>query len=276
MKLEALIAAAAWVSSAAAITGPAIPGGGATRPEGKPAKMENWKWSDPFSGSRIRKLEAACEAERTFKASEYLLDDLSESPPLGLKPFFDALKKVFANREYPGSWDGIDPHGYDRNLLKMEYVDVPIKVREWIEEQERSDGPGKGLFAVYEKPVSDDDVVRNTVRIPATPIFAALRPLDKKKVVIFAPGALYETLPLWVAEGSDCADAFQDAVKYTAKPADGSVVAYPTKKTKADRKAGKRDMEFTIKAQLLKAKQEEAAAASEDSAGAAAGNKDEL
>jgi hypothetical protein len=166
--------------------------------------MENWKWSDPFSSSRYRKFDAACEAEKTFKATEYLLDDLSEAPPLGLLPYNEALKKIFKGREYPGSWDGIDPHGYDRNMLMMEYADVPVKVREWIEEQERSDSEHKGLFAVYEKPVGEDDIVHNTVKVPATPILPALRPLDKKKVVILAPGAVYDILPLWVAEGSNC------------------------------------------------------------------------
>lgn len=40
--------------------------------------------------------------------------------------------------------------------------------------------------------------------------------------------------------------------KYTAKPTDGGVVAYPVDKTRANRAEGKREMEFTIKAQVLK------------------------
>ena len=40
--------------------------------------------------------------------------------------------------------------------------------------------------------------------------------------------------------------------KYTAKPTDGAVVAYPVDKTRANRAEGKREMEFTIKAQVLK------------------------
>lgn len=43
-----------------------------------------------------------------------------------------------------------------------------------------------------------------------------------------------------------------DITKYTAKPAEGAVVAYPVAKTQADRAEGKREMEFTIKAQVLK------------------------
>lgn len=272
MRVEAWLTAACLASSAAAV-GPAIPGKPPARPDGKPEPMKDWKWTNPFEASQIRKFDAACSAERTFQAKEFLLDDVSEPPPLGLKPYFESLKSIFANHEYPGSWDGIDPHGYDRNLLMMEYADVPIKVREWIEEQERSNGPGKGLFAVYERPPQDAKV-RSTVKIPDMPIPAALRPLDEKKVVIFAPGALYEELPLWVAEESECAggeapnsyhqrhcqrltshtDTLLDTGKYSAKLADGGVVAYPVNKTKAKRSARKREIEFTIKAQVLKAK----------------------
>ncbi|KAK3349783.1 hypothetical protein B0T25DRAFT_249297 [Lasiosphaeria hispida] len=253
MRFEAWVAAACLATAASAM-GPAVPGK-PPRPAGKPEKMKDWKWADPFTSSRIRRFDAACEAEQTFHAREFLLDDLSEAPPLGLSPFLDALKKVFSAREYPGSWDGIDPHGYDRNLLQMEYSEVPIKVREWIEEQERSEGEGRGLFAVYEKPV-EGQTVSKTVKVSESPVAAALRPLDKKKVVIFAPGALYEVLPLWVAEGSDCAESLLDIAKYSAKLADGGVVAYPVKRTKARRGAKKRDIEFSIKAQVLKLKLE--------------------
>ncbi|KAK0707883.1 hypothetical protein B0H67DRAFT_588843 [Lasiosphaeris hirsuta] len=251
MRLEAWVAAACLAAAASAM-GPASPGKPA-RPAGKPEKMKNWKWADPFTSSQIRQFDAACDAEQTFHAREFLLDDLSVAPPLGLSPFLDALKKVFSAREYPGSWDGIDPHGYDRNLLQMEYAEVPIKVREWIEEQERSEGEGRGLFAVYEKPL-EGQTVSETVKVSESPVAAALRPLDKKKVVIFAPGALYEVLPLWVAEGSDCADSLLDVAKYSAKLVDGGVVAYPVRKTKARRGGQNRDMEFSIKAQVLKLK----------------------
>ncbi|KAK0615553.1 hypothetical protein B0T17DRAFT_474298, partial [Bombardia bombarda] len=253
MKFESLLAAAILATTTSAI-GPAVPGGvpAAERPAGKPTKLDSWKWTDPFSSHRIKKFAPACSAEQTFHAAEYLLDDMAEAPPLGLLPYREALKKVFAHREYPGSWDGIDPHGYDRNVLMMGYADVPVKVREWIEEQERSDGAGRGLFAVYDRPTGEGDAVKKTVRVPAEPIAPALRPLDKKKVVIFAPGALYEVLPLWVAETSECQDTLVDLSQYTPKVANGAVVAYPVKKTKANRDAGKREMEFTIKAEVLK------------------------
>jgi len=203
MKFNAAALAACYIATAAAGMGPAAPGQQA-RPEAKPAMMDNFKWADPFGSSKIRKFSPSCDAEQTFRAREYLLDDLSADPPLGLSPWADALKKIFKGRPYPGSWDGWDPHGYDRNLLMMEYSEVPVAVREWIEEQERTDGDGKGLFAVYEKPKDSQHKIQNVVKFPTKGMTPALRPLDKKKVVLFAPGAVYDLLPLWVAEGSSC------------------------------------------------------------------------
>ena len=199
MKTKSWIALACLLSAVQAM-GPAAP---PERPSGRPAKMEDFKWADPWAQRKIKRFTPTCEAEDTFDAHEFLLDDLSEAPPLGLKPYGSALKKIFKGRPYPGSWNGIDPHGYDRNLLKMEYADVPVKVREWIEDQEIQDGPGKGLFAVYNKPTSDDEEVADTVAF-TKPVETALRPLDAKKVVIFAPGAVYDILPLWVAQDSPC------------------------------------------------------------------------
>ncbi|KAB5571754.1 hypothetical protein GE09DRAFT_1096759 [Coniochaeta sp. 2T2.1] len=251
------------VSSAGAVTGPSVPGQGA-RPEGKPTKMEDFQWADPFSSSKIRKFSAQCEADKSFRAREYLLDDLSVEPPLGIAPWADALKKIFKGRPYPGSWDGIDPHGYDRNLLMMEYSEVPIPVREWIEEQERTDGDGKGLFAVYEKPKDAQHKIQNVVKFPTKGMTPALRPLDKKKVVLFAPGALYDLLPMWVAEGSNCKDTLLDTSKYSPKVADGAVVAWPVHHGRANRKKDERDIEFTIKAQVLQPKADGSAEVEKD------------
>ncbi|GAB1316468.1 hypothetical protein MFIFM68171_06678 [Madurella fahalii] len=252
MKFEALLTFALLTGAATAI-GPSSPKS-PPRLRGKREKMENWKWSNPFESPLHKKFDAACEVERLFKAEEYLLDDLSESGPGGLLAYRDALKQVFAMREYPGSWDGIDPHGYDRNLLMMGYDEMPLKVREWIEEQERTDGPGKGLFAVYNRPMTGTRAL-HTIKIPAeTPVSEEWRAKDDRRVALFAPGALYEVLPLWVAEGSGCEDSLLDTSKYSAKLADGGVVAYPINWTWAKRGQGKRDIEFRVKAQVLKLK----------------------
>ncbi|KAK1773091.1 hypothetical protein QBC45DRAFT_398334 [Copromyces sp. CBS 386.78] len=305
--LSTAAAAYAYLATLVSAAGPSVPET-ADRLPGKPALMPNWSWPNPFpsdpssSSTRItitissaseassptRRFLATCSSTRTFKATEYLLDDLQELPPQGLLPWVEALRKVFTNRPYPGSWDGVDPHGYDRNMLMMEYKDVPVKVRRWIEEMEwsgvdedgnmkdggktgngKKSGKGKGLFAVLAKA----DVERGE-KIVDTETSLWEKKLKKKKkydneeeeeeeekewrskdgerVVIFAPGAVYENAPLWVAEGSECEETLSDMTKYTAKPADGAVVAYPVAKTQADRAEGKRYLEFTIKAQVLK------------------------
>lgn len=195
MRLEAWITAA-WLVSAATAKNP-------PRLKGSPEKIKDWKWPNPFNSTRLGKYEATCEVERTFAAEEYVLDDLSVNPPTGLLPYRDALKSVFSSREYPGSWDGIDPHGYDRTLLTMTYADMPLKVREWIEDQERTNGPGKGLFAVYQRPMPGTRVL-NTIKVPDAPVPDEWRERDERRIALFAPGALYEMLPLWVAEGSMC------------------------------------------------------------------------
>ncbi|KAK3682821.1 hypothetical protein B0T22DRAFT_539808 [Podospora appendiculata] len=256
MKPSALFTTAIFATSASAI-GPASPGAApqAARPAGKPAPTENWKWAStsPFQSAALKTKFApwSCAAEQTFRAREFLLDDLSELPPLGIKPFREALKLVFADRHYPGSWDGIDPHGYDRDLLVMDYAQVPRRVRAWIEEQERSEGKGKGLFAVYEKPVGEAEPT-GTVNFNDEEEDED-RKADEGRVVVFAPGALWEVLPLWVAEESACPDALLDITKYSAELADGKVVAWPINKTKAQRNAGEREIEFTIRAQVLEA-----------------------
>ncbi|KAK4232719.1 Glucarate dehydratase [Achaetomium macrosporum] len=264
MKLETLFTAA-WLASTATAIGPASPKS-PPRLKGYPAKMDNWRWPNLFASPQHKKFDAACDVERTFQAREFLLDDLAEDPPTGLLPYRDALKNVFSTRDYPGSWDGIDPHGYDRNLLVMGYADVPLRVREWIEHQERSDGPGKGLFAVYQMPMSGTRVL-NTIKVPAeTPVSEEWRARDERRVAIFAPGAVHEVLPLWVAEGSGCEEALLDLSKYSAKLVDGGVVAYPVHHSLPKRSQNKRDMEFTVKAQVLKLKEGENAEDVEEAA----------
>ena len=55
-------------------------------------------------------------------------------------------------------------------------------------------------------------------------------------------------------------DLLSEIEKYSPNLVDGGVVAYPVDKTFARRSIGMRDAEFTIKAQVLKAKAETAEA----------------
>ena len=201
MKLELLLTAA-WLAATTTAIGPSTPEQ-PPRLKGKAEKMANWPWPNPFAAAEHKKFTPACNALRSFQAREFMLDDLAVKAPAGLLEYRDALKEVFATREYPGSWEGIDPHGYDRDLLSMDYDDMPLKVREWIEEQDRTDGPGKGLFAVYMRPMPGTRVL-HTVKVPEAPVTEEWRARDEVRVAIFAPGALYEVAPLWVAEGSKC------------------------------------------------------------------------
>lgn len=282
MKLARLAVAPCWVAAVAAFGAHNQP------PKGEVTKTDNFVWADPFHDHRLaHKLTAACTVERTFHAREFLLHDLYEHDPKGLWAYGDALKTIFKGRPYPGGWDGLDPHMYDRPLLLMDYVDVPLAVREWIEEGEREvddedlgdagdaekkkeiEGR-KNLFAVFERPTEPEQKVTKTVVPAKTAAKAALlRPLDAKRVVIFAPGALYGILPLWAAAGVDAAEATESSERseggrracdgllnldhYAPKPKDGGVIAWTTQHTAPNRSKNERSMTFTIKAQTLKA-----------------------
>lgn len=185
-------------SCLAAERGPPVPQANVP-PKVDPTKLENFTWVDPFSSPKIHQFDAACENSRTFSASEFQLHDLSDPEPHGLLPFKEQLSAVFGTRQYPGSWDGMDPHGYERNLLKMEYKDVPVQVRHWVQGQEKSEGPGKGLFAVIDTPLKGERRADETADTKDSNVHS----LDDK-IVLFAPGALYETLPLWLAQDSAC------------------------------------------------------------------------
>jgi hypothetical protein len=168
----------------------------------KPNLVDGFLWRDPFKSAAIEAFDSSCEATRKFDTFEYTLHDLMAEEPKGLKAWSKGLKKIFSEREYPGGWSGYDRHGYDRAILRMAYTDVPLAVREWIEEQERTSGEGKGLYAVFSLPKDAEEEVEDVVGVPQAD--QVDRSEDKLKTVIFAPGALYHILPLWVAEGSNC------------------------------------------------------------------------
>jgi hypothetical protein len=60
------------------------------------------------------------------------------------------------------------------------------------------------------------------------------------------------------------AETLLDISKYSPKLAEGAVVAWPVSYAKANRKQDERDIEFTIKAQVLQAKAESSAEAARD------------
>ena len=147
--------------------------------------VKNWKWSRPIpnDGTLPGGYEVPCRAAVTFFGDQYSVGELDKDAGL---PFPDETINYFRSKPYPGSWDGVDKKGENREVIMMDYHTVPAPVREWVEQQERlhnTDNLVTGWIGVYEKPKEDDPT---------------------NKVIIFAPGAIYQILPLWVAQGSKC------------------------------------------------------------------------
>jgi len=244
---------------------PAVLAMGSLRGEANipPSVVDMFRWKNPFGEdlSPPDGFEAACEATKTFSARQHTLRDHMAPPPHGFGPWAEGMKPQFGGRPFPGHWDGLDEHGTLRKILIMEYADVPEAVKDWLETEA---GREKGFFGVYDKPAEGESIVQG----PASPRTSKADKGDKQ-VMIFAAGAVYETLPLWVAKGSKCegerdppagspgadgenAAALSDLKKYVIEPEDDHVVAWPVGHTKPDTFRDKRDVEFTIRAQLLK------------------------
>ena len=172
-------------------------------------KTFKWSRSFPDDGSEPGGFEVHCKAEGNFHAKMYRLSDLPFQPPTGLAPWHDAIEDFLGKTEYIGSWDGVDHKGQDREIVVMEYADVPELVKNWIEEQQRDpESKKKWLFGVFEKPKKEGERIYTTAQprpteVPhghdAPPVVP-----DKDKILVFPGGAAYDILPLWVAKGSKC------------------------------------------------------------------------
>ncbi len=182
--------------------------------------VPSFQWARPFpdDGTDPYNVHVHCRHSASFKAKMYQLKDLTVAPPAGLAPWGVAIEAFLRNRDYMGTWDGVDHGGMDREIVVMEWVDVPREVRLWIEEQQRDVGgvnPERWLFGVFEKPKKGegDEVqsVLGTVRPPRETGAAGdgqqenvPEVKDEDKIVVFPAGSIYEILPLWVAGGSGC------------------------------------------------------------------------
>jgi len=163
-----------------------------------PSVVDPFRWKNPFGKdlSPPNGFEAACEATKTFEARQHTLRDHMAPPPHGFGPWAEGMKPQFGGRPFPGHWDGMDEHGTLRKILVMEYADVPEAVKDWLETEA---GMEKGFFGVYNKPAEGEATVNTTA-----PRRKSKADKGEGQVMIFAAGALYETLPLWVAQGSKC------------------------------------------------------------------------
>ena len=132
-------------------------------------------WTASWTASSLAPYTQSCASRATHKAAIYTLAQLYPD----LETFAPQLKVFYNKQQYPGSWDGVDKHGNERELIKMDMADVPWKVREWIKKEST-----QRHYSVH------DDVV------------------------FFAPGAIYPILPLWV-DGSEevgCEGGFHRSV----------------------------------------------------------------
>jgi len=191
--------------------------------------VQHYKARGPFEddGGPPEGFVSRCEAQQTFKGKQFTKYELLHvDPPKGMKPWAPGIEAFLRGREHPGHWryneDELDKHEHDREYIMMEYPDVPRAVRDRVEHHrdKGSHDHHKWMFAVFDIPETTEDVITTTaVPRPPKPTGSANAtaagstngtvdddvPLDPEgKVMLFAAGAIYETLPLWVAEGSKC------------------------------------------------------------------------
>lgn len=128
-------------------------------------------WTATWNSSTLAPFTQSCRTLTTHRGSIYKLSQLYPD----LETYAPQLKVFYNKQLYPGSWSGIDKHGNDRELIKMDMNDLPWKVREWLKNEST-----QRHYSI------DDDVV------------------------FFAPGAIYPILPLWVEgdESGECAGMY--------------------------------------------------------------------
>lgn len=162
----ALLAATAFASesdvpssvSSGEVPSPATPSSSAAPEEPTPiGQLYTAQWKDADIPASQRK----CVSKSTYKAGIYKLGEMYPA----LKTWAPQLKVFYHKQHYEGTWEGVDHHGTDRELLKMDYEELPFGVREWI-----TRNPKQRHYSVQDE------------------------------VVFFAPGAIYPVLPLWVEE----------------------------------------------------------------------------
>ncbi|KAF3355879.1 hypothetical protein VdG1_06617 [Verticillium dahliae VDG1] len=204
--------------------------------QAKATLVEDFKWRDPFTEATSSLFTPACEVTKTFPAQQYTLHQLYDKQPLGMWSWAEGLK-------------------------------------EWIEAQASGKTADHGLFALFQKPKDKHQKVDDQVVVPEAGLDRAD---DASRVVLFAPGALYKILPLFVAESSNCADVLEDLSKYSPDAVDGGVVAWPISHSRPNLREKKRDIEIVIKAQVLKANEPAAKADADAEPEAKTVTKEEL
>ena len=178
--------------------------------------VETFKWERPFPDEYTSPMGfvTTCDVHIKLHAKQYKFREFEQH----LKPWAAALRSFYDSRPYAGHWDGVNEGGENRDVIMMEWREVPKNVRDWIEEQQRT---GKAdnkhwTYLVFPKPKHKGDIISETIAPAPTPApgepahsaAPAHHYKDKEKVVFFQAGQIYDILPLWVAHRSKCASKF--------------------------------------------------------------------
>lgn len=218
--------------------------------------VEDFPWTGPFPSdmSELIGFDVLCHAKSKFKGQQYKFADLHRPLPDGLGPWGDAIERLGRSRAYPGSWDGTNLKGQDRDIIMMEYSDIPNAVREWIEAELRSEvGSHKRFMGIFPKPQKGNTgAPSSAVEQPDTQDVLSLPARDK--VLLIAPGEIYHFLPLWVADGHKCEADYKDLTQYQPVAKEECIIAWPIEHPHGmpDELRPKRDIEFTIMAQKVR------------------------
>lgn len=153
-----------------------------------------WKNTMPADGGRLNGY-TTCTSQAYFNGTQYKVPDLQEPPPMGLQPWASIINHLLTSRFYPGSWQGVNYKGDQRDLVVMEWRDIPQHAQEWVEEQLRDEEMRLKRFLAVVRKVTDGEGI-DVEDIEGLP--------DGEKLLIIAPGELYNFLPLWVSENSEC------------------------------------------------------------------------
>jgi len=180
--------------------------------------VESFKWTRPFPDDHTSPMgfESRCNVLHQFHAKQFKYREF-HGPEL--QRWGDLLTDFYTRKPYPGHWDGVNEGGDNRDLMMMEWKDVPKAVQHWIEEQmltgKADDNRWSWLIAA-KHPAKGEDKVTQTVGPSAEPTMSPGENLDghkremvpklkdKEKVLFFVAGAMYDILPLWVAKYSKC------------------------------------------------------------------------
>ncbi|KAF2015405.1 hypothetical protein BU24DRAFT_461652 [Aaosphaeria arxii CBS 175.79] len=166
-------------------------------------------WNAKWKAADLSSYTKKCASSIELKGEIYKLGELYPT----LKTWAPQLKVFYNKQLYPGSWNGVDKHGNDRELLKLDYEALPFAVREWL-----ASHPKQKHFSVQED------------------------------IVFFAPGAIYPILPLFVDEPDsdvgECEGVFDDLDNYSASLKDDAVLGTVEHK----KGKGKHDVEIKISA----------------------------